>query len=401
MRIFLLSHEPLYPPTGGGSSEAVFLVKELISRGHQVTFIGPLHDSMTSENLESLMGVDIVSFKSFKMGRYAKLRTLKYLLYPFFLSQHIECALRSKNCDLIIGQHSISSVAAGWVGLRKEIPVVMNFLDFLTGFMDTWPEHLMPKPFLYFLKRFELSLPMRFRASGVLCISDALRHRFQSLEYADSKMMNMYFGFDQSAFPYIKNSSEDFNTHTNPVKLVMHGSMDNHHLGPVLLQALKEITSKESHRVFELHFVGMVTSHLDGFMEELHDQGIPVKVVTHGFIEYNLIAKTINKAHIGLVPYEENDGSHCAFVAKAVEYAAVGLPVVATKLEGLQKYFQEIPTFKFSNFSGQSFGSMILEMCDDYPSCELIERASDKVHAELSWKNIAEKVVDFIEVVGK
>ena len=44
---------------------------------------------------------------------------------------------------------------------------------------------------------------------------------------------------------------------------------------------------------------------------------------------------------------------------------------------------------------------MILEMCDDYPSCELIESASDKVHAELSWKNICEKAVDFIEVVGK
>jgi hypothetical protein len=33
-----------------------------------------------------------------------------------------------------------------------------------------------------------------------------------------------------------------------------------------------------------------------------------------------------------MVPYEESTGTHCAFVAKIVEYLATGLPVASTRI---------------------------------------------------------------------
>ena len=33
MRIAFLTHEPFYPPSGGGSAEAAYLVQELVRRG--------------------------------------------------------------------------------------------------------------------------------------------------------------------------------------------------------------------------------------------------------------------------------------------------------------------------------------------------------------------------------
>lgn len=396
MRVFLLSHEPLFPPTGGGSSEAKYLVSELVRRGHKVTFIGPMHDSVTQGALCELFNIEVIPFKTFKMGRYTKLRTIKYLLYPIFLSQLIEGHLRSKNCDLLIGQHSISCVAAGLVGRRVGIPVVMNFLDFLTGFMDTWPQHLMPKPILYFLKKFELSLPIRFKASGVLCISEALRQRFLSLGFDNKKLRNMYFGFDHQAFCFSGARTRVIKA-TTPVKLVMHGSMDNHHLGPILLNSLREISNLRKDNNIELHFIGVVTKALQSFIEDLNLEAREIRIVTHGFINYRDIAGVISKADIGLVPYEENDGSHCAFVAKAVEYAALGLPVVTTRLEGIQSYFSNTPTFRFSDFTGTSFASQVLGMIAHYPTYEVLKEVSEKVHAELSWQALCHNAGDFIE----
>src|SRR5438093_9491058 len=41
MRVAFLTHEPFYPPSGGGSAEAVYLVQELIQRGHDVHLFCP------------------------------------------------------------------------------------------------------------------------------------------------------------------------------------------------------------------------------------------------------------------------------------------------------------------------------------------------------------------------
>ena len=41
MRLALLTHEPFYPPSGGGSAEANYLVSELTRRSHEVHLFCP------------------------------------------------------------------------------------------------------------------------------------------------------------------------------------------------------------------------------------------------------------------------------------------------------------------------------------------------------------------------
>ena len=41
MRLALLTHEPFYPPSGGGSAEANYLVSELTRRDHEVHLFCP------------------------------------------------------------------------------------------------------------------------------------------------------------------------------------------------------------------------------------------------------------------------------------------------------------------------------------------------------------------------
>src|ERR1700743_2892046 len=90
LRIAFLTHEPFYPPSGGGSAEALYLVEEMVARGHEVHLFCPkLEDA---ELVRRKFGVELHEFTLWKMGRYAKARNFKYLAFPFFLQALVEKA---------------------------------------------------------------------------------------------------------------------------------------------------------------------------------------------------------------------------------------------------------------------------------------------------------------------
>src|SRR5205085_6692032 len=136
MRIVFLTHEPFYPPSGGGSAEAVYLVREMVRRGHEVHLFCPQFAEL--DKTQKLFAGETASgpseerncgsaarlpspggggmpgglkchlFTTWEMGRYTSLRNLKYLAFPFFLERMVERAARDVRFDLVLSQHAIS-----------------------------------------------------------------------------------------------------------------------------------------------------------------------------------------------------------------------------------------------------------------------------------------------------
>lgn len=397
MKIAFLTHEPFYPPTGGGSAEAVYLVRELVQRGHAVHLFCP--KLIEPEAVQKEFGVRLHEFSLWQMGRYASLRSAKYLLYPFFLRRMVESAHRTTNFDLVLSQHAISAVAAGWLKRRLQLPVVMNFLDYLTGFMETWPAYLAPPPLLKRLERFELSLPLRCEADAVLTVSDTLADYFAEAGYPRDRILPIYYGYDADLFPFSKGGAGTDRSKTPTI--VMHGSLDHHHLGPIALDAIRRVVQERPGVVFR--FVGQCTGSLKSFLQRVRAQ-IPAAIVeTTGFVPYAKVAAHLADASVGMVPYEESTGTHCAFVAKIVEYLAVGLPVVSTPLDSAKRYFGSEPMVRFCRFDGESFGENILSWFDE-PSerrATQARAASEKVKAALNWRVISSKAIDRVEQIYK
>jgi glycosyltransferase involved in cell wall biosynthesis len=88
-------------------------------------------------------------------------------------------------------------------------------------------------------------------------------------------------------------------------------------------------------------------------------------------------------------------------VAKAVEYLGLGLPVVATPLRGLQRYFRDEPLIRFTGFDGSAFGEAILGWLREPPGTSEAwgRAAAARVRRELDWPVIARKVADLVEEV--
>lgn len=393
LRIAFLTHEPFYPPSGGGSAEAVYLVEEMTRRGHTVHVFGPKIPD--AEQVAKKFGITLHPFEKWEMGRYAKFRNFKYLAYPFFLERMVT-AVGREQFDLIFSQHAISAVAAGKLKQQFGLPVVMNFPDLLTGFMETWPAYMAPRPVVQALMRYEISLPVRYNVDGVCAISDEFADRLAARGFPRAKICPIYYGYDAQAFPLRTQPPPA----GQPPVVVMHGSFDAHHLGAIAFEAAKAVVARKPETVFR--FVGRRTAGLEKFLRRA--QTIPnFKFEATGFTPYAEVSKQLAGATVGIVPYEESAGTHCAFVAKIVEYVATGLPTVCTPLKSIQGYFRVDPLVKFASFNGVDFGNKILEWLEAPASSwqPHAEKSAARVRAELDWRPLCRKAVDFTEKVFK
>ena len=225
MRVAFLTHEPFHPPSGGGSAEAAYLAREFVGRGHEVHVFAPQDE--TPEAVEARFGIRLHRFTRWPMGRYARWRNLKYLLYPRALARMVEAAASRTPFEVVVSQHTISAVAAGRLKRRLGVPVVMNFLDYLTGFLETWPGWRMPRPVVALLKRYERAVPRRFDADAVLTVSDALADRLAAAGYPRERLHPIYYGYDATLFPFRAEAVAA--RRDAPPTLLMHGSFDHHH----------------------------------------------------------------------------------------------------------------------------------------------------------------------------
>lgn len=394
MRLAFLTHEPFYPPSGGGSAEALYLVEEMVARGWEVHLFCP--KVADPEWVRRKFRVQLHEFTTWEMGRYTKLRNAKYLLYPSFLQRFVERTAGPSRYDFVFSQHAIAAVTAGRLKKKWGVPVVMNFLDYLTGFMETWPVWLAPPPALAILKRYELALPKKNDVDGLLTVSDTLADYFARGGYPREKILPIYYGFDAELFPF--REPRPWDGKRAPI-IVMHGSLDHHHLRDIALASMERVVAELPDAVFR--FVGHRTAALEAFLARAKVRLPNANIELTGFVPYTEVVAHLHTADLGIVPYEESTGTHCAFVAKIVEYLAAGLPVVSTSINSAARYFANEPTVKFAGFDGRAFGESILASLRNPVDAEAARRASERVRRELDWRAISRRAMDRVEEIAR
>src|SRR5204862_5658234 len=135
-------------------------------------------------------------------------------------------------------------------------------------------------------------------------------------------------------------------------------------------------------------FVGHETAALKSFVQKVKSIAPNARTETTGFVAYSQVAADLQSADLGIVPYEASTGTHCAFVAKIVEYLAIGLPVVSTKLNSAFRYFNHESRVTFTEFNAAAFAKGIIDRLQtpDDPAQALA--ASERVRKKLDWRAI-------------
>ncbi len=206
--------------------------------------------------------VRLHQFRKWKMGRYAKIEECK--IYPctrFFWNAWWPMPRGKKNSICWYRSTPFPAVAAGKWKSRLKIPVVMNFPDLLTGFMETWPAWMAPRPLIKALERYEIfhAGPL-WRVDGALAISDTLADYFVERGFPREKIQPIYYGYDSDKFPF--RARPVFKD--EPSVVAMHGSFDAHHLGKIAREAIEYVTKRRPEVIFR--FIGRETGSLQNFL---------------------------------------------------------------------------------------------------------------------------------------
>jgi glycosyltransferase involved in cell wall biosynthesis len=181
----------------------------------------------------------------------------------------------------------------------------------------------------------------------------------------------------------------------------MHGSLDHHHINAFGAQAMLHIFAQRPDTKFR--FVGKKTEALLRTLEMVKGKIPETAIECTGFLPYADVAKKIHDATVGIVPYAPSTGAHATMVAKTVEYAAMGVPMVCTPLRGTMRYWGDNPIIRFSEMNPESFAEKVLASFD-IPSERRLNWgrvASAKVQAELDWQPFSRRVVERLEEIHR
>lgn len=391
MRIVIVSHEPFYPPSGGGSSEALYIAQALVARGHEVVAITP---RCRATPPVWPPGLSVREYVLLDIHRHTRFRLPKYVGYGLTVGRLLQAAHREQPFDLILVQHIISAPAAEKWARQTGTPLVLNYLDCLTGYFDAWPAWTGARLWAQPLTNWELTAPQRWQAAGVLTISDTLKDEFVRRGYPAEKIVSIYYGFDETVFfPAAEAASPPASA---PV-VAMHGSFDYHHLGAIARDAMLTVLAALPQTQFR--FIGPETTALRSLLAEVRRVQPDARLECTGFVPYRDVGAQLRSATVGMIPYAASGGSRFTVAAKAIEFAACGLPFAATGMEGTQRFFKDIPCARFCGFDGAELGHQLLRLIQ-LPAAEHYAaglQASRMVRTVASWPVLTGKVADFMQ----
>jgi glycosyltransferase involved in cell wall biosynthesis len=128
------------------------------------------------------------------------------------------------------------------------------------------------------------------------------------------------------------------------------------------------------------------------------DLGVAARVTFHGRIPIDDVPAAVAAADIGLAPTRRDPFTDLTLSGKVFEYAAMGKPVVASRLPLVTDTFGDdgtVATYEPGNAS--EMAAAIVGIADDPLAREVgISRASKVVH-ELAWEREAERYLELVE----
>ncbi len=129
------------------------------------------------------------------------------------------------------------------------------------------------------------------------------------------------------------------------------------------------------------------------------DLGVADRVTFHGRIPVEAVAGEIAAADVGLAPTRRDEFTDFSLSTKIFEYAAMGKPVVASRLPTVARYFGESICY-FEPGDAVSLAAAVRRVATDSAYREmLVAAAGDRVRG-LSWEREAARYVALIRELG-
>jgi glycosyltransferase involved in cell wall biosynthesis len=168
--------------------------------------------------------------------------------------------------------------------------------------------------------------------------------------------------------------------------LITHASLLERYGIQVVIRALPYLTERWPNITFEVLGEGEYLGTLQALAAHL---GLADRVRFVGFLPWREAMQRISRASIGIVPVIADGFGELILPGKLLEYAAIGIPVVCSRLPGIEEGFPPDTLAYFSQGDAQALAAQVDRLLRDPEGARAqAARASDALQ-RIAWETIA------------
>ena len=279
----------------------------------------------------------------------------------FFILAFLKLSLLSKKkvYDLIqIHNMPDFLVFVAIIQKLKQIPVILDVHDLtLELFADKWKS-----------RKFQLLVPIikfaeiisyRF-ADSLITVNDTCKDILIKKGVPPQKISVILNTANTSIFKFDQNRS--FSVIEKDIKILYHGTVARRFGLHIAISSIAFLNKKIPNSILNI-YGKYDSSYKEELISLIKTLKLEQNVFLHEFLALEEVYEIIKNSDIGIVPYLNSDYMNLSLSTKTFEYAASGLPIVATKLTSLSQIFNNESITFIEELNAENLAASIFELC--------------------------------------
>ena len=276
------------------------------------------------------------------------------------------------------------------------VPVILDLHDLMPEFfagsydrsMDSLPVRIL---------KFQEWLSCRY-ADRVITVTETWRQTLIKRGVPAHKTFVVMNLADERIFGQDVNVDREANGR-NGFRLIYHGTIAQRYGLDLLVEAVDQVKSD----IPDIH----LTIHGSGeFRDELMKMVQERSLEKYVYFSVNRLPssdlpKLIKSADVGVVPYRYDIFTDGILPTKLMEYAAVGIPVIASRTSAITDYFDSQMVQLFSPGDVGELASSIRLLYNDRQQLLQYKQNIEKFNQRYNWKSVAAQYVQLVEQLQK
>jgi glycosyltransferase involved in cell wall biosynthesis len=277
------------------------------------------------------------------------------------------------------------------------VPVILDMHEAMPEFFRTrFPGASRPSVHRLLVAQERASIAM---ANAVLTVNDALAGRLVDMGVPAPKVhvvMNapVLARFDRSAYPNRPFMAD------GTLRLVYAGALSKVYEVDVALEALARIRAERPDLPVTLDLYGRDFAELP-LRDEASALGLADAVTFHGRVPIDAVPAALAAADVGLAPTRRTEFTDFSLSTKIFEYAAMGKPVVASRLPMVEATFAPGTVTTYTAGDAEAMAAAITMLADDPTARESAVARTSALVAQLAWERVSEGYLALVESLAR
>jgi len=273
------------------------------------------------------------------------------------------------------------------------VPVILDLHEAMPEFFRSrFPRASNPIVHRLLLLQERLSIAV---STATITVNDALRDRLVGLGVAPEKVSVIANSPSLKRFDPAAHPRRPFREGGQLRLIYTGGVTPTYELG-VAIRAVAAIsaTRPDLKVRFDIYGRGDSEPALQALAEELDQDE---RIVFHGRIPIDDIPAAVAAADIGIAPTRRDEFTDLSLSTKVFEYAAMGKPVVATRLPLVERTFPSGTVATYEPGDAASLAAAIIELADDAPAREAAVSRTVAIVQNAAWEHESQGYLALLE----